>query len=148
MKFEDILAISGKPGLYELVAQGRGGIVVSSLEDNRKIQIPASAQVSALKDISVYTYEEEVPLVDVFKIMKEHLDGKQAPGHKESGKVLEDFFAKALPNYDQDRVYVSDIKKIVQWYNKLASLDLLDFEEAEPAKEEKEEAKKEETSKS
>ena len=137
MKFEEILAISGKPGLYPLTAQGRGGIIVSSLEDGKKIQIPATAQVSALKDISVYTYTEEVPLIEVFQKMKEQTNGAAAPSHKESARVLSEFFEQVLPEYDQDRVYSSDIKKIVQWYNKLLQLDLLETVEEDDKQEEK-----------
>ena len=125
MELRTVLSIAGKPGLFKLVAQNKGGVVVESLLDGKRTSISASANVSSLGDIAIYTYEEEVPLRDVFKAMAEVTEGKEALTHKSSKNELEDFFGEVLPKFDQERVYASDIKKIVQWFNILARNDLL-----------------------
>ena len=120
-----MLSIAGKPGLFKLVAQNKGGVVVESLLDGKRTSISASANVSSLGDIAIYTYEEEVALRDVLKAMAEVTGGKEALSHKSSKNELEDFFGEVLPKFDQERVYVSDIKKVVQWFNILAKNELL-----------------------
>ena len=125
MELRTVLSIAGKPGLFKLVAQNKGGVVVESLLDGKRTSISASANVSSLGDIAIYTYEEEVPLRDVFKAMAVVTEGKEAITHKSSKNDLEDFFGEVLPKFDQERVYASDIKKIVQWFNILAKNDLL-----------------------
>lgn len=101
------------------------GVVVESLLDGKRTSISASANVSSLGDIAIYTYEEEVPLREVFKAMSAATGGKEALSHKSSKAELEDFFGEVLPKFDQERVYASDIKKIVQWFNILAKNELL-----------------------
>lgn len=125
MGLEKIIAISGKPGLYELVSQTRGGFVVTSLIDGKKQSISMRNNVSVLNEISIYTYSEEVPLRVVFQTIKDKENGEQTLSHKASKKELENFLREVLPEYDEERVYVSDIKKIVQWYNLLQKSDLL-----------------------
>ena len=125
MELRTVLSITGKPGLFKLVAQNKGGVVVESLLDGKRTSISASANVSSLGDIAIYTYEEEVPLREVFKAMSAVTGGKEALSHKSSKADLEDFFGEVLPKFDQERVYASDIKKIVQWFNILAKNELL-----------------------
>ena len=107
-----VLSVSGKPGLFKLIAQQKNGVVVESLLDAKRTSIPSTANVSSLGDIAISTYEEEVPLRDVFKAMAEVTEGKEALSHKSSKDQLEDFFGEVLPKFDQERVYASDIKKV------------------------------------
>ncbi|WP_417236481.1 DUF5606 domain-containing protein [Bizionia paragorgiae] len=130
MGLDKILAISGKPGLYKLVAQTRGGFVAESLMDNRRITVGIQQNVSVLSEIAIYTLVAEVPLKEVFNKIKEKENGAQTSvSHKESKDKLEEYFFEVLPDYDEDRVYASDIKKVLQWYNMLQKNDLLNFEE-------------------
>jgi hypothetical protein len=143
---KDILSISGYGGLFKFISQGRNGIIVESLDDGRRMNASATAKISALEDIAIFTDTEDLPLKDVFKAISEKENGGAAIAHKSSADELKNYFAEVLPDYDRDRVYVSDIKKVVNWYNILQKLELLNFEEEEEeAKEEevKEEPKKE-----
>ena len=136
MDLKDILSISGKPGLYKLVAQSRGGVIVESMADGKRFPVMASQNVSSLGDIAIYTYEDELPLVDIFKNIHEKQEGKKAPSHKESAAVITAYFGEVVPNYDVERVYASDMKKVLSWYNLLHKYGVLDFtEEAEPTEE-------------
>lgn len=123
MELKDIVAINGKPGLFEIKAQSKGGLIVQSLLDNKKINVTAMHNLSALNEISIFTYEEEIPLRIVLKTIGEKEDGKETISHKENGKVLTSYFREILPNFDEDRVYTSNIKKVIQWYNLLASIN-------------------------
>ena len=125
MGLSTVLSVAGKPGLFKLIAQNKGGVIVESLLDGKRTSIPATANVSSLGDIAIYTYDEEVPLREVFKAMASFTEGKEAIGHKSSKDELEDFFGQILPKFDQERVYASDIKKVVQWFNILVKNDLL-----------------------
>lgn len=135
MDLRTVLSVSGKPGLFKLIAQQKNGVVVESLLDGKRTSIPSTANVSSLGDIAIYTYDDEVPLRDVFKAMAEVTDGKEALSHKISKNQLEDFFGEVLPKFDQERVYTSDIKKVVQWFNILAKNDLLGILEEEVSEE-------------
>ena len=119
MNLEKIVAISGKPGLYEIISQTKGGIIVESLVDKKRLPINAMHNVSVLNDIAIYTHDDEIPLRNIFKTMANK--GSEVISHKESNDKLISFFIEILPNYDEDRVYPSNIKKIVQWYNILAT---------------------------
>ncbi len=121
MDLKDIVAVNGKPGLYEIKAQSKGGIIVESLLDGKKINITVTHNISALNEIAIYTYEEEIPLRIIFKAIGEKEEGKEAINPKESGKVLTSYFREVLPDFDEERVYNSNIKKVLQWYNLLAS---------------------------
>jgi len=126
MGLDKILSISGKPGLYKIITQTRGGFVAESLIDKKKVSVNMHSNVSVLSEIAIYTLTEEVPLRDVFKKIKEKENGKPTSiSHKDSKDVLEEYFFDVLPDYDEDRVYASDIKKIVQWYNLLQAQNLL-----------------------
>ena len=130
MGLDKILAIAGKPGLYKLVTQTRGGFVAESLIDNRKISVGIQQNVSVLSEIAIYTLTGEVPLREVLKKIETKENGKQTSiSHKDGKDKLEEYFFEVLPDYDEDRVYASDIKKVVQWYNMLQKNDLLNFEE-------------------
>ena len=127
MSLDKILAISGKPGLYEIVTQTRTGAVVESLIDKKRLTVGAHSNISILSEIAIYTLSEEVPLKDVLKKVKDKENGQQTSiSHKDGKDVLEEYFFNVLPDYDEDRVYPSDIKKVVQWYNLLQKNNLLD----------------------
>jgi hypothetical protein len=129
---ETILAISGKPGLYRLVNRGNRSLIVETLDAQKK-RMPAFAtdKIISLADIAMYTDEEEVPLRQVLKNIYDLEAGKVASldYRKATKEELADFMAKALPNYDRDHVYPSDMKKLVQWYNILVENGITDFEE-------------------
>jgi len=126
MSLDKILSISGKPGLYKVVTPTRSGFVAESLLDKKRITVNAHSNVSVLSEIAVYTLTEELPLREVFKKIKTKEEGKPTSiSHKDSKDILEEYFFEVLPDYDEDRVYASDIKKIVQWYNLLQQHDLL-----------------------
>ena len=130
MSFQKILAISGKPGLYELKVQTRSGFVAESLLDGKKITVGLRSNVSLLTEIAVFTYNEEVKLIDIFKSIATKENGEATISHKEADDKLKSYFREILPEYDEDRVYTSDIKKIFQWYNLLLSSgDLMPSEE-------------------
>ena len=139
MELDKVLSISGKPGLYELKAQTRGGFVAESMLDGKKISVNIRHNVSLLSEIAVYTYTEEVPLREIFQKISEKENGSEALSHKESKEKLEAYFAEVLPEYDVDRVYISDIKKILQWYNLLVSKGVTTFEKSETQKSDEEE---------
>jgi len=121
MKITDILAIAGKPGLYQVLASGSSSVVVESMLDGKRSSVPGSARVSNLADITMYTHEEDMPLLDVLNRIYASNKGAEGPSHKESAQVIRDFIDGILPELDHDRVYQSDLKKLVQWYNLLVS---------------------------
>ncbi|MFY0714863.1 DUF5606 domain-containing protein [Seonamhaeicola sp. NFXS20] len=128
MSLDKVLSISGKPGLYKLIAQTRGGFVAESLIDKKRISVGIQNNVSILSEIAIYTLTEEVPLKEVFSKIKEKENGEQTSvKHKDSKDKLEEYFFDVLPDYDEDRVYASDIKKVLQWYNLLQQHDMLGF---------------------
>jgi hypothetical protein len=141
MKLKDVLAISGKPGLFIYISQGRNGIIVESVIDKKRMAVHSTTKVSALEDIAIYTETEEVPLKEVLLKLYEKEDGKQTISHKSSNEELKTFFESILPDYDKDRVYVSDIKKLVSWYNLLIEYKLLNPEDLKDEEEDKEEDK-------
>ncbi len=146
---KEIVSISGKGGLYKVIAQSAKGIIVESFEDKKRMMVEQHYQVSALSDIAVFTDTEEKPLQDVFKNIYELENGQPTKiTHKSSGDELKNYFAKVLPNYDQNRVYVSDIKKVVKWYNILQENNVLKFDKAEDKKTTDTENKKQENEKS
>ncbi|SDS42195.1 hypothetical protein SAMN04487764_2181 [Gillisia sp. Hel1_33_143] len=131
MGLEKILSISGKPGLYELTAQTRGGFVAKSVTDGKKIAVNVRNNVSLLSEIAIYTYTEEVPLGEIFQKISDKEEGKKAIDHKSNKKELEAYFSEILPDYDVERVYQSDIKKVLQWYNLLIDNGFTDFSKGE-----------------
>lgn len=127
MELREILAISGQPGLYKYVAQSARGIIVESLADGRRFNAPASSRVSSLTEISVYTEGDDIPLAEVFTRIYAHTGGKQAVSPKETPEKLKAAFAEALPEYDRERVHVSDIKKCFAWFNVLVGAGFTEF---------------------
>lgn len=117
MQLEKIISISGKPGLFKLVSQLRNGFIIEDVITKKKMSIGNSSQVSLLDNIAMFTTDKEVPLFDVFENLAKDLNYEAAISHKSSDQELRDVMEVALPNYDEDRVYVSDMKKLVQWYN-------------------------------
>jgi len=138
MQLTGIISISGKSGLSKIVSQTRTGLIVESLADGKRSAVHGAERVSSLEDISIYTLEEDVLLSDVFQKVFTHAKGKQILSHKSSADELKAFMKEVMPNYDEDRVYISDIKKLVQWYNLLQEKDLLKEEKKEKAADEKE----------
>ena len=121
-----ILAISGEPGLYKMVSQSKNGIIVESVETKKRIPAYATNKISSLEDIAIFTDEDEVALKDIFLNIKTKTSGGEAISHKASSNEIKAYFKDVLPNYDEDRVYVSDMKKVFRWYNILAKQDLLE----------------------
>ncbi len=128
MSLQKILAISGKPGLYDLKVQTRTGFVAESLLDGKKITVGLKANVSLLSEIAVYTYNEEVRLAEVFKAIATKENEGLAISHKETDDKLKAYFREILPEFDEDRVYTSDIKKVMNWYNLLQPKGLVTVE--------------------
>ncbi|MHC1704959.1 MAG: DUF5606 domain-containing protein [Tenuifilaceae bacterium] len=142
MELKDIMAISGHSGLFKFISQGRHGIIVESLADGKRANVSTSAKVSSLSDIAIFTNESEVPFKEVLKKIRETETGGQAINHKSDDKELKKYFEKILPDYDRDRVYTSDIKKVIMWYNQLQTLnhlDILDIEDKPEGEAESEE---------
>lgn len=135
MSLEKVLSISGRPGLYRLKSQTRNGFLAESISDGKRLNISSSHNVSLLSEIAVYTLREEIPLREVFQKIAEKENGKETISHKSKRVELEEFFFNVLPDYDEDRVYPSDIKKIVQWYNLLVKNGITDFSASSPGEE-------------
>jgi len=139
MSLESILSIAQKPGLFKLVTQTRGGFIAESLLDGKRISVNLRSNVSLLSEIAIYTLTEEVPLRDVLNKIKDKENGaKTSVSHKDSKDALEEYFFDVLPDYDEDRVYPSDIKKVVRWYNLLHEHEMLDLLNEEQSNEEEE----------
>lgn len=131
-----ILSISGKPGLYKLISQGKNMLIVETISsDKKRFPVHGNEKVISLADIAMYTNDAEVPLKDVLTSVKEKENGAVASidPKKASGDELRTYFAEILPDFDRDRVYVTDIKKLISWYNILATNGLTDFAEQEAA---------------
>ena len=130
MKLDKIIAIGGKPGLFKLLTQTKSGFVAESLTDGKRLTVNLRNQVSVLSEISVFTLEEEKPLPEVFELLLQKENGSTSSiSHKADKLALEEYFFEILPNYDEDRVYPSDIKKIIRWYNILVDHKLLEISE-------------------
>ena len=128
MDLQGIISISGRPGLFKIVTQGKSNVIVESLIDKKRFPAFASEKISSIEDISIFTYEEDVKLTDVFSTLLSQNDGKESINHKVEESVLRSTFTSVLSNYDIDRVYLSDIRKVFQWYNLLLKEGLLKLE--------------------
>jgi hypothetical protein len=138
MDIKLIMSIAGHHGLFKYIAEGRNGVIVENLEDKKRINAYSSFKISSLSDIAIFTDSGEVPLKDVMMKIKEKENGGPALSPKASNDELKKFLESILPDYDRERVYVSDIKKLVQWYNILQKAQMLEFDEPkteEPAAE-------------
>jgi hypothetical protein len=129
MILKDILAISGEPGLFKFIAQGKNAIIVEHLETKKRSSAYGSAKVSSLEDIAIFTEKEDVPLSKVFDLIQEKENGGPAIDSKVDTEKLKSWFEGILPEYSKDKVYTSDIKKVALWYNFLHKLNLLVKEE-------------------
>ncbi|MBM6500336.1 MULTISPECIES: DUF5606 domain-containing protein [Flavobacterium] len=129
MNVDKILAIAGKPGLFELKIQTRSGFLAESLLDGKKITVGMRSNVSLLSEISMYTYSEEKPLVEILRAIAIKENEGPAISHKEDNTKLVAYFKEILPDYDEERVYASDIKKLLNWYNILQAKGLVSKEE-------------------
>jgi hypothetical protein len=150
MILKDILAISGEPGLFKFIAQGKNAIIVEHLETKKRSSAYSSAKVSSLEDIAIFTEKEDMPLGKVFDLIFDKENGGPAIDSKADAGKLKAWFEEILPEYSKDKVYTSDIKKLAQWYNILHNLKLLVKEEPEKpaeAKEDKEKPAKEKPAK-
>ena len=119
MKLEKVIAISGKPGLYQIISQSKSGVIVESLSEKKRFPVNSLHNISTLNDIAIYTYETEVPLKEVFFNIFEKEEGKKTIDPKSSKNELLEYFGEILPGFDEERVYASNIKKVVSWYNAL-----------------------------
>ena len=129
---QTILAISGKSGLYKLISRGKNNLIVEALDDtHRRMPAFATDRITSLADIAMFTETDDIPLMDVFENLKALEEGKKASvdPKKASTKELQDYFTKVLPEWDRDRVHVSDIKKLISWYNILIEAGITDFKE-------------------
>ena len=131
MNLNEIISITGRPGLFTVVAQGKNSVIVESIVDKKRIPAHASDRISTLGDISIYTTDEDVKLIEVFEKFNDKYEGKACPSHKEELSKLEDLLGDILPNYDRERVYKSDFRKIFQWYNILINAGITSKEESE-----------------
>ena len=128
MELKEILAISGQPGLYRYVAQTTRGVIVESFHDGKRMNAAANAKVSALTEISMFTEGDDIPLAEVFDRIYVQTGGKEAISHRETPERIKAAFAEVLPEYDRDRVHVSDMKKCFAWYNILVGAGFTKFE--------------------
>jgi hypothetical protein len=136
MNLKDILAVSGYPGLFKYISQAKNGIIVESLLDKKRMPAYASTKVSALEDIAIFTENAEVPLGEIFSKIFEKESGGLAIDPKSSPEIITAYFEKILPEFDKKRVYISDIKKVIAWYNILHGLNLLNLPDEKKAENE------------
>lgn len=128
MKLQEILAIAGQPGLYKYVAQASRGLIIESLKDGKRSNVAGHSNVSALSEISMFTEGEDIALAKVFTRLYALTEGKESISHKESVDTIKAEFEKILPEYDRDRVHVSDMKKCFAWFNILIGAGATSFE--------------------
>ncbi|MPL81094.1 hypothetical protein SDC9_27003 [bioreactor metagenome] len=129
MDLSKILSISGKPGLFTLISQAKSGALIESLLDGKRQTAFANAKISSLQDISIFTIDEDIPLVKVFQEIYKKEEGKDCIDPKSDSKKLIAYMTEIVPNFDSERVYVSDMKKLFTWYNLLNSKGLIDLKE-------------------
>ena len=133
-----ILSVSGKPGLYKLVSQGKSMLIVEALTDGRRLPVYAREKIISLGDIAIYTDGDEVPLYEVLNSVKAKEEGKAVSSIDASRATpdeLRAYMAEVLPNFDRERVYPTDIKRLLSWYNLLISAGITDFNPQEAAEE-------------
>ena len=122
MELKDYIAISGKPGLFKLISQGKNIVIAENLETGQRIPVHASSHISSMEEITVFTQTEDKPLKEVFLEIYQKEEGKTVPDPKKSGDdQIRSYFASVLPDYDESKVYLSDMKKVLQWYNILVT---------------------------
>lgn len=136
MELKDFISVAGKSGLHTIVGKSKNNVIVESLKDKKRFPIFNTNKISGLSDISIYTYDEEILLSELFDRIQKKYKKEAAISHLESAEELKKVFEELVPNYDQDQVYNSDIKKVFQWYNILHDTDNLIKEELKEEKKE------------
>ena len=131
MNLEGIISITGKPGLFKIISQGNNVVILENLEDKKRIPMTARYQANSLDEIGIYTIEDTAPLSNIFDIIAKKENAKQSISHKADKEDLIKYFEDILPNYDIERVYISDIKKVIQWYNTMQAAGLIKLAQAE-----------------
>lgn len=131
MDLDGILNISGKPGLFKVVSKGKNTIIVESLTDRKRSPIHSHYQANMLEEIGIYTYDDTKPLSDIFDIIAIKENGEKTISHKSPERDLTNYFRKILTDYDEEQVYISDIKKVLQWYNVMQSAGLIALQKKE-----------------
>lgn len=141
MDLSGLISISGMSGLYKVVAQTKNGLVVESLADKKRFSAYSSSKISAMEDISIFSSGDNIPLKEVFRKIFDKEKGGSSIDHKSNDATLKQYFSETVPEYDKERVYISDIRKIINWYNTLQQQGLLNKEEEEDSKESDEKPK-------
>lgn len=147
MDLSKVLSIAGKPGLFSMVSQSKSGLIVESLLDGKRIPAFSHERISSLEEISIFTETDDVPLKEVLQNLFKKEDGKKTISHKSSANELKALMLEILPDYDEERVYVSDIKKLVNWYNLLVEKNLIDLIEDTPEEDQEDQENKEDSKK-
>ena len=127
MNIEGIINVSGKSGLHKIVSQGKNSVIVESLTDKKRMPVYSHTGANSLEEIGIYTYDDTKPLSEIFDDIAKKEDCKQAISHKSSTNELNTYFREILTDYDEERVYISDIKKVIQWYNALQKAGLIEL---------------------
>lgn len=141
MDIKDFIAISGQPGLYKMVSQGKSIIIAENLETGQRIPVHTTSHVSSMEEIAVFTKKEDKPLKEVFLEIYQKEEGKTVLDPKKSNSdQIRDYFAAILPAYDRNKVYLSDMKKILTWYNILVTCGKIDWTAPDPAEDERRDA--------
>jgi len=130
MNLEGIISVSGKEGLFKVISQGNNVVIVENLADKKRMPITARYQANNLDEIGIYTDKDTTPLSEIFDTIAKKENCKQSISHKTDKEKLIQYFAEILPNYDVERVYISDIKKVLQWYNAMQVADLIELPQA------------------
>ena len=125
MNLEGIINVAGKPGLYKVISKGNKKVIVESFIDGKKSPLYSDNQANMLEEIGIYTYNDTKPLSEIFDNIAKKEKGEQALNHKSSTKQLTIYFREILADYDEERVYISDIKKVIQWYNSMQKKGLI-----------------------
>ena len=139
MKLEGIINVSGKPGLFKIISRSNNTIIIESLTDQKRTAIYSHNQANLLDEIGIYTYNDTVPISDIFTEIAKKTSCGPSINHKSSKDELMNYFRDILPEYDEDRVYISDIKKVIQWYNIMQSVNLIKISKKETKKKTKKE---------
>jgi len=139
MDLSQILSIAGKPGLYKLVAHSKNGLIVESLIDGKRINAFMNEKISSLEEISIFSKKEDISLKEVLRNMYTKANGQKTIVHKSDDKAVKAFFGEAVPDYDEERVYVSHMRKVIGWYNALVDKELIDFKDESPEESKSEE---------
>ena len=131
MNLEGLISITGKSGLFKVISQGKNALIVESLADKKRIPITSRYHANTLEDIGVYTYEDTKPLAEIFDIIALKEQARQCISHKAEKDKLIAYFTDIVPEFDKDRVYISDIKKVIQWYNTMETAGLIQLPKTE-----------------